>query len=420
MLIKLKRERNLCFYFIGLFVSTIGSGISHIALMWVSLELTGKYTTIGAITSANVIILAVFGLFTGVLIDGFNKKKFLVRIDLFKGVLVLIIPFLFSYLGMLNIHLLWIYVILSSFAEVPTNQAHFAIIPSLVKDNKLLVKVNSISTTLLRIGSVLGPAVGGIIVSQFGIATAFLVDALTFFFSAGCLVFLKPYYSTDSISIEGYRQVVKTVKEFKDNIALSFSLILKNVFLRRLTMYNLVTNFIMGPLFILAPIIAKNTGLGAAGYGMLQSLMMIGLSIGGLLITLVEIDFNKVKMLLIGNIGFAGSFLLLVLISAKYMPYVVFFLAGFFLVGGKVFGHTIFQESVPKEHLGKFMGSFGFVGNLVQPVNLWLSTYFIGLGKLNEVLLILSTFSIVVSIYSFKFLNMHYKFEALVEDSGIG
>ena len=68
--------------------------------------------------------------------------------------------------------------------------ASMAMMPSLV-DSGQLTAANSVYAGFVQAGSMLGPAIGGVLVAATGPATAFAVDAGSYLVSAASLVFLS-------------------------------------------------------------------------------------------------------------------------------------------------------------------------------------------------------------------------------------
>src|SRR6478609_5107211 len=81
----LLRERNFALYLIASSVSTLGSGMSTVALAFAVLDM-GGVTDLGIILLAREIPLVVFVLLGGVFADRMGRRTILVSTDVVKAV----------------------------------------------------------------------------------------------------------------------------------------------------------------------------------------------------------------------------------------------------------------------------------------------------------------------------------------------
>ncbi|HNV23268.1 MAG TPA: MFS transporter, partial [Candidatus Omnitrophota bacterium] len=107
--------------------------------------------------------------------------------DIFRGFLVLLIPLIFFFWNsLIPIYIIVFLVFCFSRFYMP---AKMSIIPDIVKGPDLLM-ANSLVSTTGMIAFVLGCALGGFLIDWFGARNGFIVDAFTFFLSAGIIFFI--------------------------------------------------------------------------------------------------------------------------------------------------------------------------------------------------------------------------------------
>ena len=173
--------RNLWY---GQVISELGNWINSIALYALILQLTGSGMAMAAAMMAKLLPMVIISPFAGVVIDRIDRKKVLIASDILRC---------FTVLGFLIVDSredLWIVYTLTLFEVALTGffePARSAILPSIVEKNHL-VTANALSGSTWSIMLTLGAALGGFVVSFFGIKTAFILDALTYLLSAGFII----------------------------------------------------------------------------------------------------------------------------------------------------------------------------------------------------------------------------------------
>jgi MFS family permease len=86
------KNRNFVFLWIGHLISHAGDAVYMIALPWLLLDLTGSKSLTSLVTISAYLPAILFGLTAGVIVDRYDKKMIMIYSDLFRAMLVLIIP----------------------------------------------------------------------------------------------------------------------------------------------------------------------------------------------------------------------------------------------------------------------------------------------------------------------------------------
>jgi len=173
--------RNLWY---GQVISELGNWVNSIALYALILQLTGSGMAMAAAMMAKLLPMVIISPFAGVVIDRIDRKRVLIASDFLRC---------FTVLGFLIVDSredLWIVYTLTLFEVALTGffePARSAILPSIVEKNHL-VTANALSGSTWSIMLTLGAALGGFVVSFFGIKTAFILDALTYLLSAWFII----------------------------------------------------------------------------------------------------------------------------------------------------------------------------------------------------------------------------------------
>jgi len=181
-------------------VSNLGDGISSVAYPWLASAVTRSPLLIAMMSFASRLPWLLFTLFAGVLSDHFDRKRIIIAMDFFRGVMTILVAlsvgFLHSSLPKLDqltsgdsIPTQWpLYIILLisallfGFAEVLRDNTAQTFMPALV-DKEGLEKANGRLWNAESIAvNFIGPPLGSLLIG-IAIFLPFWVDAATFFIS---------------------------------------------------------------------------------------------------------------------------------------------------------------------------------------------------------------------------------------------
>jgi hypothetical protein len=216
-----------------------------------------------------------------------------------------------------------------------------------------LLQANALNNLSGSIAGILGPAIAGIIVGVSSPGWAVLVDGLTYAVSV-----LSLYL----ISIEWAPS--ESVETFMSQLRLGWTEFWSRTWLWVIVLeFSCVNVLIFAPMFVLGPVIAKQSLGGAPAWGLILALEGAGAILGGV----VMLRWNPVRPLLTATISpLAWVFPLVAL--AMRAPVLVIGVGGF--VAG--FGLTIFgtlwtttmQREIPSEVLSR-VSAYDWFGSLV-------------------------------------------------------
>ncbi len=201
--------------FIGQTVSFFGSMMTYVAIPYQAYEITKSSFHVGLISTFQLIPLLAAGLYGGALADATERRKLLLWSEI--GLFVCTLGFILnSYLSQPSYYLLVLIAALSSVLVGIHRPAMDAIVPQIVKKEHLPA-VAALGSLRYSIGAVAGPALGGILISQFGTISTYSIDALTFLISAFAIYKMKSVqipFAENNVSfksiLEGIRYAYKT------------------------------------------------------------------------------------------------------------------------------------------------------------------------------------------------------------------
>jgi MFS family permease len=172
----------------GLAVSLIGDGIYLVAIAWEVYQISGDPKALALVGIAWTLPLTILLLLSGVLSDRLPRRRLMLSADAIRFVAIGAMGWLTVTGGVRLWHLVAL-AALYGVGEALFGPANTAIVPDLVPSD-LLVQANSLGQFVRPFAAtLLGPAVGGMLVGRVGAGWAFVADAGTFAFSA-LMIFL--------------------------------------------------------------------------------------------------------------------------------------------------------------------------------------------------------------------------------------
>lgn len=181
----LKKYRDFRYLWFSGLISRLGSMITYVAIPFQIKELTNSYLAVGLSGAVELAPLIIFGLYGGLLADAVDRKKMVWATE--AGALGL------SSILLLNSlrdrpSLVLIYVVAGLFAAVDGMQrpSADAILPRIV-GHADLPSASALMSLRSQFGVIVGPAIGGIIISTVSVSAGYIADVISFVIS---LIFL--------------------------------------------------------------------------------------------------------------------------------------------------------------------------------------------------------------------------------------
>jgi MFS family permease len=166
-------------------ITYLGSMITYVAVPFQIKELTNSYIAVGLSGVVEIVPLILFGLYGGVLADYVDRKKMVWATE-FASLFLVAILLVNSFLP--DPHLVLIYVVIGLFAAVNGLQrpSADAILPRLV-GHADLPSASALMSLRWQVGVIIGPTIGGILISTFSISIGYIADIATFLISLALL-----------------------------------------------------------------------------------------------------------------------------------------------------------------------------------------------------------------------------------------
>jgi len=294
------RNRNYSLFFTGQSVSQIGTWMQRTAVIWVIYSLTHSASMIGFAVFAQQFPAFLLSLFGGVVADRYARYKIL----LVTQTASMIQAILLAVLILTNHYVIWEILTLSAILgtinafDVPARQP---MVHEMVDDKADLANAISLNSAMVNLARLIGPALSGMVLQQFGAGVCFVVNAVSFIAVIVSLLLMKfPDFQPPAVKKKVTSELAEGLKYLNQTPAISMLILLM-----------LCLSLLILPYDTMEPVFAKVIFKGnAATYGYISGCIGLGALIGSFLLASAQKGIN-LKMVLILSIATLGIGLIL-------------------------------------------------------------------------------------------------------------
>ena len=207
-----RHNRNFRYLWFGEIVSFLGDWFNLIASATLIGALTGSGVALGGLFVVRMLAPFLVSAFGGVLVDRYNRKTILITTDIIRGLVVL--GFLFVRRAE-DVPLLYLLTAIQLGISGLFFPARNAIFPDVVSRQELGA-ANALSSSTWSTMLAIGTALGGFVAGGFGVYTAFVIDALSFFVSAWLIAQLR--YTPSAPTASSEKRLGAALREYVEGI----------------------------------------------------------------------------------------------------------------------------------------------------------------------------------------------------------
>lgn len=337
------------------FTSAAGDGMVLAALPFAIHAVGGSDSQFSVALAVQALATAFLFLPSGVIGDRFNRRSVIVASDLMRfGARGAFAALLIT--GDATFWQLLLTQAVNGAGTALFNTTMDGFVPEVFDHRSRLQKINALRILALSIGLTVGPAVGALIYSATGAASAFALDALTFLVSAALICRLRTPFAALASEPPTLRALVHDVK---DGWA-AFRAI--HWYWRVATEFAVINTLVFAPYFVIGPHVAEESLGGVSAWAAILVALGAGELVGGF----IAMAWEPERPLLFATSVVAVWSMPLLLLAA--LAPVSLLVAGSILAGisSTMFGaiwETVKQTHAPP-HLRARLGSFDHLGSL--------------------------------------------------------
>lgn len=168
-------------------LSGAGNGAAAVILPWLVLERTGSAAAAGLLAASTAIPLLGSSLFSGTVVDRIGRRRTSIGSDVLSAMSVAAIPLVDRWMGL---HLGWIVAlaVIGAVFDPAGVTARETMLPgAAARGGLVLERVNSVHEAIWSVAFLIGPGIGGVLISWVGAADALWITSFGFATSALCV-----------------------------------------------------------------------------------------------------------------------------------------------------------------------------------------------------------------------------------------
>lgn len=328
-------------YFISGLIFIIGSSAFPIALAVSVLDNGGDATDLGLILAARLLSGTLLMLVGGVWADRLPRKWIMIGADSFRALVALVLVVISA-----NSMPLWaigLLVFLMGAGDAFGQPAGTAIVPSLLPDH--LLPVGNVAKGIVgKIGTIVGPGVGGIAIATIGADFTFAVIAALFLFGTSLLINIKE---------EPRQEILEDKPTFIFELREGFKLVWEIKWIAAsIAMATFQLMVIVAAETVLLPVITRRE----FGTDSVFAISAAAFSLGGVISAVVAIKIKTSKPGLVAiSMWSLFAFAPLALAFPISPQFVIlgYFIAGLSIGGWEAYWVTAVQREVPQDMQGR-------------------------------------------------------------------
>lgn len=195
---------------IGQIISLFGNAAIRFALPLYLLNCTGSSALYGTVTACAFLPAVLLSPIGGIVADRVNKRNIMAALDFFTAVVILVFSLLMGEINLVvlvTVTLMILYGIAGAYQ--PSVQAS---VPALIGPEHIM-EANSIINTISAFSSLLGPVLGGVLYSAYGLKSVLFLCMICFLLSAVMEIFIRIPFVKQSSDVNMLQTVRKDFTE---------------------------------------------------------------------------------------------------------------------------------------------------------------------------------------------------------------
>jgi MFS family permease len=349
--------RDFRLYWIGLFLSNIGTWMQITAVSWLIYRVTRSPFQLGMNGLFRAVPAIALGVISGTIADRYDRKKLMLATQCLLGLLALLLGVLDQWE---NIRLWQIYAVTFISAAVAScdGPARQALFPNLVPE-AILPNAVALTSILMKGPALIGPLLAGVVISLVGTHGAFYANAASYLCVVLALLLMRtPTPAPAPVQKNGFGADMKSGLNYVYTKKIILGIIVMEA-----------TTSIFGMDNTMLTIFAADVlRVGAHGFGMMQSARGIGAVIGSSLFIAGGHRSGQGKILLASSIVYGICFALFGLSNSYLLSLILLAWVGLADAIWSAARSTILQWSAPNALRGRVMGGFQIATQGLNPM----------------------------------------------------
>ena len=370
------KYRSIILLLISIISATIAQGLSVISIPWYFTDILEKSSVFTLGYSAITFFGLIWGLYAGVIIDNYNRKKILIYINLSSTLLFALLGIYLVVIDPNSVIAPMIGFGACSFYYIVFFPNLYAIIKEFTS-KKDYIKINSIVELFIQSTNIISATLCGILLSgssevldyfnlvlfdfeEWSVENIFLLNSIMYFITFGLLLFVK-YHPERKKTIYNIKKAIKEVQ-----LAIKFLKKNQDILIYAVCS-QIVFAFLIVELFALLPLFIKNClNENVITFALADVTYGFGAILAGFTTVILLRYYNKliVTIILIIIAGYAFT------IMVEFQQLIIFFICSF-LIGVanasiRITRMSYFFDKIPNNLMGRTNTIFNSINTLIR------------------------------------------------------
>lgn len=376
--------------YLSTFISNIGDRLVVFILpLWVLNVTQSSFlvSIVNAVITGTTVLLTPF---TGTMADRFSRRKLMISADIIRFFTMIGLTLL-AFENSLPFFILIILLVVRSLGTSISSPASNAAIVTFVKDEHIEDAV-ALRQTMNQLVSIIGPLIGGILVSFISYKGIFAIDALTFLISVLVLTTLK--FPKDLN--------LKRKRNFWEDMKDGVKVIVDHTLLKVLLLSAALINILGSSLYLcLQVFVVRDMSLSSVWWGIIFTSSPVGIIIGSLLSRKIKLDKKMVSFSFIFVIVVGVLNIFMGLTVNPWLFTTFYFLSGIAFGMSNVYFGILYRKTVPMEKQGRFFGFLNSILLISTPVGVTLTGLVLESIKSSVFIILIGTLTSLTAFLSY-------------------
>lgn len=353
-------HRNFRLFWIGAFLSNVGTWMQAVAQGWLVLQLTNSPFWLGLDAFMATAPAFVFTLLGGVFADLIDRRRLLLYTQVVAGLAALALAALVA-TAVVDRWIVLGFSFITGCCMALASPSYLAMTYDLVGREDLANAI-AMNSTQFQLSRVVGPALAGVAFRVFGLAGCFFANGLSFIAVVAALWMVRTERHTNAAA-----HSVKDRKALWGDLIDGFKYVRNRPRVSSLLLLGAVNSLFGAPYFSMVPIYARDIfRLGETGLALMMGVAGAGAFMGALLVAYLG-DFKRKGWFVLGGSVMFGFCIIGFALSSRLMLSLLFlFGLGFAVVVSVALTNTLLQKLVTDQMRGRVMSMFilSFMGTM--------------------------------------------------------
>jgi MFS family permease len=348
------RHRNFRLFFFGQLISVTGTWMQTVAQGWLLVTLVGNNQAIvylGVLGALQFLPVLVLGLFGGIIVDVWPKRRVVIGTQLAAGILALILGGLvyFNAVQVWHVFLLAFLLGLVNTVDMPARQSF---VVEMVGTDDIANGI-ALNSAVFNGARIVGPAVGGILIALLGTALCFILNGLSY----GAVVIGLLAMRESELMPAARLAIPRSIGAIRAGLGEGLRYVWQTpVVLLAITVIGLVSTFGMNFNVVLPVMAAGVLNAGPSGFGILYASMGAGALTAALVVAMLSRP--RLRVLVGGGLILGVSEIVLAGTSSFPIAATAVYFAGLGAIATAISANSLVQITVPGPLRGRVMSVY--------------------------------------------------------------